>query len=318
MMTAIRKFAAGVLGAVLLAAVAQRAQAQAPPIPVTVLTSPVDSAAEIYIGKDLGVFAKHGLDVTIEPGTNGSAIAAAVAGNAVDIGYSDLVTLAKGYLKGIPFVAIAPAAIWTSAAPVAGLVVLTNSPITSAKDLTGKVVAVPGLGTLAEYSPRAWIDQNGGDSTTVKFTEMPYPTMPAALTAGRIDVAYISEPFLALVKKDVRILGYSHNAIAKQFLQSAWFTTPQWAKDHPDAVRRFADAMRETAIWANQKVNQPKSAEILAKYTKIDIATIAVMERARFGETLTAASIQPAIDVTAKYGKFEPFPADRLVYHADR
>jgi len=318
MMTAIRKFAAGVLGAVLLAAVAQRAQAQAPPIPVTVLTSPVDSAAEIYIGKDLGVFAKHGLDVTIEPGTNGSAIAAAVAGNAVDIGYSDLVTLAKGYLKGIPFVAIAPAAIWTSAAPVAGLVVLTNSPIASAKDLTGKVVAVPGLGTLAEYSPRAWIDQNGGDSTTVKFTEMPYPTMPAALTAGRIDVAYISEPFLALVKKDVRILGYSHNAIAKQFLQSAWFTTPQWAKDHPDAVRRFADAMRETAIWANQKVNQPKSAEILAKYTKIDIATIAVMERARFGETLTAASIQPAIDVTAKYGKFEPFPADRLVYHADR
>jgi len=318
MMTAIRKFAAGVLGAVLLAAVAQRAQAQAPPIPVTVLTSPVDSAAEIYIGKDLGVFAKHGLDVTIEPGTNGSAIAAAVAGNAVDIGYSDLVTLAKGYLKGIPFVAIAPAAIWTSAAPVAGLVVLTNSPITSAKDLAGKVIAVPGLGTLAEYSPRAWIDQNGGDSTTVKFTEMPYPTMPAALTAGRIDVAYISEPFLALVKKDVRILGYSHNAIAKQFLQSAWFTTPQWAKDHPDAVRRFADAMRETAIWANQKVNQPKSAEILAKYTKIDIATIAVMERARFGETLTAASIQPAIDVTAKYGKFEPFPADRLVYHADR
>jgi hypothetical protein len=30
---------------------------------------------------------------------------------------------------------------------------------------------------------------------------------------------------------------------------------------------------------------------------------------------LTAASIQPAIDVTAKYGKFETFPADRLIYH---
>jgi NitT/TauT family transport system substrate-binding protein len=317
MTATMRKLFAGVLGAVLLAGVAPHAQAQTTAIPVTVLTSPADSAAEIYIGKDLGIFAKHGLDVDIEPGTNGSAIAAAVAGNAVDIGYSDLVTLAKGYLKGIPFVAIAPAAIWTSTAPVAGLVVLVNSPITSAKDLAGKVIAVPGLGTLAEYSPRAWIDQNGGDSTTAKFTEMPYPTMPAALTAGRIDVAYISEPFLALVKKDVRVLGYSHNAIAKQFLQSAWFTTPQWAKDHPDAVRRFAAAMRETAIWANQKANLPKSAEILAKYTKIDIATIAVMERARFAETLTAASIQPAIDVTAKYGKFEPFPADRLIYHAN-
>ena len=68
---------------------------------------------------------------------------------------------------------------------------------------------------------------------------------------------------------------------------------------------------------AHGVVHLPKSAEILAKYTKIDIATIAVMERARFAETLTAASIQPAIDVTAKYGKFEPFPADRLIYHAN-
>jgi NitT/TauT family transport system substrate-binding protein len=315
MTTATRKRFIGTVSAAVLAGAAHGAQAQTSATSITVLTSPVDSAAEIYIGKDLGIFAKHGLDVDIEPGTNGSAIAAAVSSNAVDIGYSDLVTLAKGYLKGIPFVAIAPAAIWTSTAPVAGLVVPVNSPIMSAKDLTGKVIAVPGLGTLAEYSPRAWIDQNGGDSTTVKFTEMPYPTMPAALTAGRIDVAYISEPFLALVRKDVRILGYSHNAIAKQFLQSAWFTTPQWAKDHPDVVRRFAAAMRETAIWANQKSNYPKSAEILAKYTKIDLATVMAMERARFGETLTAASIQPAIDVTAKYGKFDPFPADRLIYH---
>jgi NitT/TauT family transport system substrate-binding protein len=310
-----KKFVVSALAAVLFAGVALHAQAQTAAIPLTVLTSPADSAAEIYIGKDLGIFAKHGLDVTVEPGTNGSAIAAAVAGNGVDIGYSDLVTLAKGYLKGIPFVAIAPAAIWISTAPVAGLVVTVNSPITSAKDLTGKVVAVPGLGTLAEYSPRAWIDQNGGDSNAVKFTEMPYPTMPAALTAGRIDVAYMSEPFLASVKKDVRVLGYSHNAVAKQFLQSAWFSTSQWAKDHPEAVRRFAAAMRETAIWANQKANQAKSAEILSKYTKIDLGSISVMERARYGETLTAASIQPAIDVSAKYGKFETFPADRLIYH---
>ena len=284
------------------------------PTTVRVLVTPIDSAAEMWYAKDMGFFAKQGLDVDVQPGTNGSQIAAAVSSNAVDIGYSDLVTLAKGYLKGIPFVAIAPAAIWTSAAPVAGLVVLSGSPIKSAKDLAGKVIAVPGLGTLAEYSPRAWIDQNGGDATTAKFLELPYASMPAALEAGRIDVAYISEPFLAVVKKDVRVLGYSHNAVAKQFLQSAWFTMPQWAKEHPDVVKRFAAALRETAVWANQKSNQAKSAEILAKYTKIDPATVAAMERARFGETLTAGSIQPAIDVTAKYGKFEAFPASALIY----
>lgn len=128
---------------------------------------------------------------------------------------------------------------------------------------------------------------------TAKFIEMPYSAMPAALTAGRIDVAYISEPFLAVVRKDVRIIGYSHNAVAKQFLQSAWFTTPQWAKGHPDVVKRFAAAVRETALWANQKANQARSGEILAKYTKIDPATFAV---------------------TAKYVKFQAFPAAALIY----
>jgi NitT/TauT family transport system substrate-binding protein len=283
-------------------------------VSMSVLVLPIDSAAEVFIAKDQGFFAQQHLDVDVQPGTNGSAIASAVSSDAVDVGYSDLVTLAKAYLKGIPFVAIAPAAVWTSAAPVAGLVVPANSPIKTAKDLAGKVVAVPGLGTLAEYSPRAWIDQNGGDSNAVKFIEMPYSTMPAALQSGRVDVAYISEPFLAEVKKDVRVLGYSHNAIAKQFLQSAWFTTPKWAKEHPEQVRRFAAAMREAAVWANQKANQPRSAEILAKYAKLDPAAIGSMERARFGETLSAASIQPAIDVTAKYGKFEAFPAASLIF----
>ncbi len=308
----LRKTLVTALGLMLLAGTALPARAQTTSIHV--LTLPIDSALEVFIAKDMGFFARQGLDVDIEPGANGSAIAAAVSSAAADIGYSDLVTLAKGYLKGIPFVAIAPAAIWTSAAPVAGLVVQANSPIKSAQDLAGKIIAVPGLGTLAEYSPRAWIDQNGGDATTARFIEMPYAAMPAALAAGRIDVAYISEPFLAVAKKDGRVLGYSHDAVAKQFLQSAWFTTPQWAKDHPDAVRRFIAALRVTAAWANQKSNQAKSAEILAKYAKIDLATVNGMERARFGDALTAASIQPAIDVTAKYGKFDPFPADRLIY----
>ncbi len=307
----LRAFAAA-LSIGLALAIASPARTQT--ITIHVVTPPVDSAAEVFYAKDMGFFAKAGLDVDIQPGTNGSAMASAVASDAVDIGYSDLVTLAKAYLKGIPFVAVAPAAVWTSTAPVAGLAVLSNSPVKTARDLSGKVIAIPGLGTLAEYSPRAWIDQNGGDSSSVKFIEMPYSAMPAALTAGRIDVAYISEPFLAVVKNDIRILGYSHNAVAKQFLQSAWFTTPQWAKDHPDAVKRFAAAMRETALWANQKRNQTKSAEILAKYSKIDLAIVTTMERARFGEQLSASSIQPAIDVSAKYGKFESFPADRLIY----
>jgi len=57
---------------------------------VHVMTVPIDAGAEVYYAKELGFFAKAGLDVDIQPAANGGAAAAAVAGNAVDIVYTDM------------------------------------------------------------------------------------------------------------------------------------------------------------------------------------------------------------------------------------
>jgi len=160
--------------------------------------------------------------------------------------------------------------------------------------------------------PKLWVDQNGGDSSTLKFVEMPFAAMPAAFDAGRVDAALISEPFMSVAAKSARVLVYGYDCIAKDFLLGAWFTTPQWAKDHADVIARFRTGMRQAASWAN--ANPAKSGELLGKYTKIDPAVIATMTRARFGEQLTPALMQPLIDVAAKFGGFNPFPARELIY----
>jgi len=49
---------------------------------------------------------------------------------------------------------------------------------------------------------------------------------------------------------------------------AGWFATTAWADAHPDLVRRFAAAMRETALWANR--NPAQSLPILVKYIKLD------------------------------------------------
>jgi hypothetical protein len=41
---------------------------------------------------------------------------------------------------------------------------------------------------------------------------------------------------------------------------------------------------------------------------------IASTTRAQYGERLTPASIQPMIDMVAKYGHFAPFPANVFIY----
>ncbi|HXP93807.1 MAG TPA: ABC transporter substrate-binding protein [Candidatus Binatia bacterium] len=305
------------LGALLLVlcSTASPGRSQAPTM-LRIAVNPIEVYAQVYYAKEMGFFQKAGLDVDIQPSQSGSAIAAAVVGNAADIGATSTVVDAVAHGKHIPFVVIAPAALYTSAAPTAALFVAVNSPIRKAADLNGKTISVSGLGTVTEYGTRAWIDKNGGDSSTAKFVELAASATTEAVLTGRIDAAYITEPYVSLGKKNLRLLAYVHDAIAKQFLLSTWVTTTQWAKDHPDLVNRFAAVMRETAIWANR--NPDKSGEILVKYVKIDPALLATMNRARFAERLTPALMQPPIDVAAKYAKFDSFPATELIYSPSR
>jgi NitT/TauT family transport system substrate-binding protein len=277
---------------------------------------PIDAGAEVFYAKDMGFFAKAGIDVDIGTAANGGAAAAAVAGNAVDIGYSDMVSIASAFGRGIPFVVVAPAALHEATEPTNYLMVAANSPIRTAKDLSGKIVAGSGLGTISGYAPRAWIEANGGDLSTVKFVELPFPQMQPALDAGRVDAVAIAEPFLSIARKTDRIIASPYDAVAKEFLISAFFTTSTWAKEHPDLLNRFITAIHEAAVWGN--ANHAKSAEILLKYAKIDPELAANMVRIHYGERLNPALMQPVINVAAKYSKFPAFPADDLIYKPGR
>jgi ABC-type nitrate/sulfonate/bicarbonate transport system substrate-binding protein len=119
------------------------------------------------------------------------------------------------------------------------------------------------------------------------------------------------EPFIAIAKKNSRVLAYGFDGISKHFVVGAWVATRQWANDHPDLVKRFAGVMHDTAVWANK--NPQKSGEILAKYTKLDPAAISMMARVHYAEQLTPALMQPLIDEAAKYNGFKSFPSQELL-----
>jgi NitT/TauT family transport system substrate-binding protein len=281
---------------------------------IRVAALPIESAAEVFYGKDMGFFANAGLDVDIQSLKASGANAAAIASGALDIGYAAIDTLATIHQKGIPVVVIAPANEYLSPGSIrtTALVVPESSPVRTAKDLEGKTLAVGALDSIAEIAPRVWIDQHGGSSSLVKMAEIPFSAMPAALDAGRVDAIWIAEPFIGVAMKNGRALTYGFDGISKHFLVSAWFTTPQWAKDHPDLVSRFVAVMHETAVWANK--NPQMSGEILARYTKVDPAVIANMARAHYGERLSASLTQPLIDISTKYNGLTTFPAQELIY----
>ncbi|MFN2460825.1 MAG: ABC transporter substrate-binding protein [Candidatus Velthaea sp.] len=279
-----------------------------------IATTPIDVGAQVYYAQDMGFFKKAGFDVEIQTISNGAAIAAAVASNAVDLGQGNVLSIITAYKRKLPFTIVAPAGRYSAQRPTSLLVATHASPIRGAADLAGKTVAVNGLRNILELGMNAWLDKNGASAKSVKFVEMPFAQMEAAVTSGRVDAAFMAEPSLTEATKTLRVVAAPYTSIAPDFLIGSWFTTNDWVKAHADAARRFESVMRETADWANK--NPAKSAEILAKYTKLPPATLKTMARSTYSERNSTAEIQPVIDAAARYGFIDaPFPAAELIAH---
>jgi NitT/TauT family transport system substrate-binding protein len=290
------------------------AASAADPETVRIGMLPVEATCVAYYAKDNGYFEKAGLDVSIEVNPSSASVASAVVSGTYDIGYATISTLASAHVKGLPLVIIAPAGIVTPGLVIGGIVAPVRSSIQTAKDLNGKSFAVSGLNTLAEYQPEAWVDKHGGDSSTMRFIEMPLPEIVGALDAGRVDAGYLTEPFLSLGTKRnlVRMLATGNDALAPRYLASAWYATSAWAQAHPEIVSRYAAALAEAGRWAN--ANPAKVVVSVAAHLKVDPVLVGTAMRTTFTDKLVDAQIQPWIDVTAKYAKFPSFPATDLIY----
>jgi NitT/TauT family transport system substrate-binding protein len=271
----------------------------AAPVTINVISLPSDTAGTVYYADELGYFKAAGLDVHITDMTASPPIVAAVASGAGDIGFSVVTSTAVAHERGIPVRFIAPGAMWITANGTAQLVVAKDSPLQSAASFNGKTIAVTGLADLTYYGTKAWLERNGGDTSTIKWVELSFPEMAAAVAQHRVDAAMIAEPFLEASKPQVKLIAPVDDAIAPRFMSTGWIATNDWIKTHPAEAAKFADVMLKAAAWAN--THKKESAQILLKHTRITPETAATMNRVDYATVLDPKMMQPSIDAAAKY-----------------
>jgi NitT/TauT family transport system substrate-binding protein len=283
---------------------------------VRVETSDYDLSAEPFYGMEAGIFARHGLRLELLPAVEGGAnMIRDVGAGTADVGFSNLISIATAMQHGAPIVLIAPAGLYDRSSPVNALVVAPNSAIRTARDLNGTALSSPsGPGSAGALAPAAWIDQNGGDSTTVRFVTGIKPAdLPAALAAGTVAAGELGDPQLTMLRRSgaIRVLCAPFDAEGDHYLLAGFVASKSWVHAHPAAAHAFADAMRETARWAN--AHRAETGALLAQRLKLDPDVVAAMSRTTYAETLTPGAIQPPLDVAAKYGLIAPMRAEDLL-----
>jgi NitT/TauT family transport system substrate-binding protein len=283
-------------------AAAQPARAQSAAATVRMGTIPIEPSAEAYYGADAGIFAANGIAPVVSTLNNGATIVQSVVGSDLDVGETNPFQLAVAIARGIPLQMIAPACLYTKAVANPNVVVAKNSPIRSPKDLAGATIGVGSLGDFNQLSLWAWLDANHVPRASIKYIELPFSEIGAALQRGTIQAGFIVEPAKtdAMRAGLIRDFADTYIALAPELATTVWFTSKAWLQKNPELAKNLVKAIYATGRWAN--THGPEAAAIIARVTKIDPAIVAAQQRRFFATANNRTYVESTLTLAARYG----------------
>jgi NitT/TauT family transport system substrate-binding protein len=219
---------------------------------ITVGVSPSTASAAVYLAAQQE-FAEQGLDVTMSTIQSGAEAIPRLLNGELAFALGDAAGTITAASNGIEISATGVATVSPSTPEQDySSIVATNPDVKGPQDLQGHTVAVNQLNGIAQLTARAAIDNQGGDSSTVNFVELPFPQMNDAVSSGRVDSALVVEPFLSGALAAGMHVVLAPQAYAVAGLPSTIFVSAKsYAEENPDVVKRFDAAMNAAATRAN-------------------------------------------------------------------
>jgi NitT/TauT family transport system substrate-binding protein len=287
------------------------------PTTIRVGATPIADVAPLYLGIEKGFFKREKLTIKPEPADVGVAVVAAVVRGSNDVGFGNTTTLAIAGSKGLPLQIIAPGA--QAAAKATrdeawdAVLVKKGSSIASARDLEGKTVSVNTLQNIGPLAINTALRRRGVDYRKVRYIEVPFPDANVALEAGRVDAAWVIEPYLSQgLEHGSRPLLYPYEETAPSLPVAAYYANKRFIAEHPDVVDRFVRAMDRSLDYA--RTHPAEVREIVPTYTKIPPATARKMKLAQWRPRLPRAEVERISRLAKEYGYLKKQPdIDELI-----
>lgn len=212
----------------------------------------------LWYAAEKGIFARNGLDVTLQYAASSAAVSALLANDTqISNGGTDVASAIAG---GADLIVVA------AAVPVYPYVFLVGPGINTVDDLRGKQIAVSARGSSSDVATRDGLIREGLDpDEDVIITPVGNEqNRRAALLSGAVQGAIAGPPeSLDLEKAGFHAL-FSLAALKAPVLDNGSLVARSYATQHRDVVQAFVDALVESIAAIKQ--DKPGSVAVLEKY----------------------------------------------------
>lgn len=263
---------------------------------------PIVDVAPIYLGKEQGFFSQHHIDLELVQESGGAAAIPGVVSGDFQLSFGNVTSVILAASQNLPLKMISEGNSSTGDASTdfSGVVVPPDSAIKSAKDLAGKTVAVNNLKNIGEVTVRNAVDKDGGDGKSVKFVELNFPDMPAAVANHQVDAAWVVEPFLTAATAQGARNVSSNFASIPDLTVACYFTTQQYIAQHKDVVDNFRAAIQESLKYATDHPDEVR--RIVTTYTTIKSDVASQIKLPGYPQDMNVASLKTVASLMNKYG----------------
>jgi ABC-type nitrate/sulfonate/bicarbonate transport system substrate-binding protein len=229
---------------------------------MTIATGVDPSFSQFYVAQEAGIFARNGLDVSINTGPSGSAMIPFLINDQVNAAYGSDLAGVINHNVDPKIVAVADGSMlvrWESVVGrnVADLQALKGKKVGIAK---GTGAEIFWIGIMKKYS------LNPADYTVI---DIEAPEMLAALERGNIDAFVVWEPWPTRAVMSVQGAKILVNAEGIYQNRNFIYMNRGWIEKNQDTARRFMQSLCE----ANDLIasDRPKAAKMVAKFLSMPL-----------------------------------------------
>jgi NitT/TauT family transport system substrate-binding protein len=274
---------------------------------------PAEANAALYVAQLRGLFAKHGLDVTMQSIQSTSTIIPALLHGSMDIGAGQLSTFIGAQASGVGQFRVLASGLQLGP-NVNELMALKSSGITNAGDLKGKTIAVNATAGNGVLLTDAALSTYNIQPSQVTLVPMAFSDMAAALQAHRVAAAYATEPYVTEMEQQAgaSVVADLDQGVAQNYMISGFTVTTAWADKYPNTAAAFAAAINQASALID--ANPATAQKAFETYLKVPPNVAQAMAVGTFPTSVSSAKLQQIADLMLKYKELDSsFNAAALV-----